>query len=232
MAEKIQWSDDEVKLVVDLIKEGLTYKELSEKVNKKIGSVRKKLAEFNLKSSQFEKEKYYETIVCKNVECQKVLSVLKSNNQKFCGKSCASKVNNIGVVRNGVSKKSLYCLYCDEKLYKGIKFCSCDCQVNYERKIIFESIEKGYNQFSILHYKRYLIHKFGNKCMKCNWSEVNPVTNKVPIQIEHIDGNHENNELSNLLLLCPNCHSLTTTYGSLNKGKGKGRSDRRQYRKV
>lgn len=33
------------------------------------------------------------------------------------------------------------------------------------------------------------------------------------LQLEHIDGNHKNNTLSNLTLLCPNCHSQTSTYG-------------------
>lgn len=37
------------------------------------------------------------------------------------------------------------------------------------------------------------------------------------LQIHHIDGNHYNNEESNLQLLCPNCHSLTPTFGALNK---------------
>ena len=32
--------------------------------------------------------------------------------------------------------------------------------------------------------------------------------------LPHIDGN---NEESNLQLLCPNCHSLTPTFGALNK---------------
>lgn len=57
--------------------------------------------------------------------------------------------------------------------------------------------------------------------MKCGWSKINPTTGKVPIQLEHIDGNSENNSLDNLKLLCPNCHSLTSTYGALNKGNGR-----------
>ena len=57
--------------------------------------------------------------------------------------------------------------------------------------------------------------------MKCGWSERNPITKKVPIQMEHIDGNSENNSIENLELLCPNCHSLTPTFGALNKGRGR-----------
>ena len=39
--------------------------------------------------------------------------------------------------------------------------------------------------------------------MDCGWCEKNIVTNKVPIELEHIDGNSENNSLDNLKLLCP-----------------------------
>ena len=69
--------------------------------------------------------------------------------------------------------------------------------------------------------KSYLIKLHGAKCMECGWDKINPYTNKVPIELKHIDGNSENNELSNLKLLCPNCHSLTPTYKALNKGNGR-----------
>ena len=62
--------------------------------------------------------------------------------------------------------------------------------------------------------------------MKCEWNEIHPITGNVPVQIEHIDGNSDNNSLENLKLLCPNCHSLTPTYGALNK-TNKGRESKR-----
>lgn len=71
------------------------------------------------------------------------------------------------------------------------------------------------------HIKNYLIEKLGEKCQRCGWQERHPTTNKVPIELEHIDGNGENNAEENLTLLCPNCHSLTPTYRGLNKGKGR-----------
>ena len=59
-----------------------------------------------------------------------------------------------------------------------------------------------------------------NKCSSCGWNQINPFTNKIPLEIDHIDGNCENTKPENLRVLCPNCHSLTSTFRALNKGKG------------
>jgi len=69
--------------------------------------------------------------------------------------------------------------------------------------------------------RKYLLRKLGNACTRCCWAERNPVTGRVPLNVEHIDGNPYNSVETNLTLLCPNCHSLTPTYGGLNRGKGR-----------
>lgn len=40
-----------------------------------------------------------------------------------------------------------------------------------------------------------------------------------PLQLDHVDGDRTNNELSNLRILCANCHALTATWGVLNRGR-------------
>lgn len=75
--------------------------------------------------------------------------------------------------------------------------------------------------------KRYLISVRGNQCERCEWKEVNPITKKVPLEMDHKDGDHKNASEENLVLLCPNCHSLTPTFRSLNKGRG--RANRRVH---
>lgn len=71
------------------------------------------------------------------------------------------------------------------------------------------------------HIRRWLFEQNESKCSKCSWSEVNPSTGRVPLEVDHIDGNHLNSRPENLRLLCPNCHSLTPTFRNLNKGKGR-----------
>jgi len=115
------------------------------------------------------------------------------------------------------------CLYCNEEFeYKRMtrnKYCSIKCQQNFQRK---EKIENGTAKPRTL--KKYLIETMRNKCSVCGITE----WNKKPIvmELEHIDGNSENNDLSNLTLICPNCHSQTPTYKGANRGNG------RHYRRI
>lgn len=69
--------------------------------------------------------------------------------------------------------------------------------------------------------RRYIIYKTGEKCSLCGWKKRHSVTGKVPLEIDHIDGNADNNLESNIRLICPNCHALTPHFRNLNKGKGR-----------
>lgn len=55
-----------------------------------------------------------------------------------------------------------------------------------------------------------LIHQ----CSSCDLTEWK--NQPIPLELHHKDGNSRNNELSNLQLLCPNCHAQTTTYRGKN----------------
>lgn len=48
------------------------------------------------------------------------------------------------------------------------------------------------------------------KCEKCGISEWNGMP--IKLQVHHVDGNHMNNEINNLEILCPNCHSQTDNF--------------------
>lgn len=56
------------------------------------------------------------------------------------------------------------------------------------------------------------------RCEKCGISEWNgePIT----LELHHINGNHNDNHLENLQILCPNCHSQTKTFAGKKKNMG------------
>lgn len=54
----------------------------------------------------------------------------------------------------------------------------------------------------------------GHKCEQCGLEKW--LNQKIPLEVHHIDGDHKNNVLENLQLLCPNCHALTENWRGRN----------------
>ena len=120
------------------------------------------------------------------------------------------------------------CLNCSKPINKKNKFCSNKCQKEYEYKQYIkrwkEDKETGLRgEYQISMY----IKTYHNRCVRCGWGEVNQYTKNIPLEVEHIDGNYKNNKEENLILLCPNCHSLTSTYKGANLNHGSKK--RRKY---
>lgn len=121
----------------------------------------------------------------------------------------------------------------------GYTYCSNVCQHAYQYKKFIERWKNGevlgLQRLGIVspHIKKYLRKKYGNKCCLCSWAKINPVTGKVPLVADHIDGDWQNNCEENLRLICPNCDALSPTYAALNKGRGrKNRPASKRYEKA
>jgi len=236
-----KWTSEEIESAILLHNNSSTFYEIANKLNRTHQSVRIKLGKLGYR----ENNNYYEDIICGN--CGNVFNGRIKENRKYCSHSCAATINdkiypkrtkyiNTETEDGKIKKEKIfsqnYCLNCGTEVRK--KYCSSECQHEYRIKQIFDKIENG----EFIHenietrnrwYKKYLIKKYGEKCTKCGWNETHPITKKVPIELEHKDGNSENNDFDNLDLLCPNCHSLTLTYKALNKGNGRYKR-RERYR--
>ena len=120
------------------------------------------------------------------------------------------------------------CLFCNKELSgKQVKYCSNSCQMAYNREQYIarwkNDEETGCTSSGGLseHVRNYLLHKTNSQCELCGWGKIHPITLRVPLEIHHIDGNSRNCMEDNLQVLCPNCHSLTANFGSLNtEGRG------------
>lgn len=114
---------------------------------------------------------------------------------------------------------------CGHEIKAGAtKYCSFRCQHEYwHLQKVSRFLENGghYGYVDTKFLGRVLRQLHGDKCSRCGWAERHSVTRRIPVEVEHIDGNWENNFLDNLTLLCPSCHALTPTFRGLNRGRGR-----------
>lgn len=156
--------------------------------------------------------------------CVKCLAVIKVRDgqsayeakiKKFCGLSCSTSYHNSKL------KKVRMCVECKSQPASARSvFCGVACRSAYRCKGGPVSHEVA---------RAHLIIVNGAKCQRCGWDKINPKTGKCPVVLNHIDGNSQNMAWDNLEIICPNCDSLTPTYKSLNRGKGR-RSRMLRYR--
>ena len=213
-----------------MVDDGLTLTQISKQIGISLSSVKRHMAKNGIKSKSYS----IKSEIIKCVNCDKEFKVLKCEERKFCSCSCSSVYNNklrekkvkiekVRKKRVRLFKEINYgiCVFCGTDIIKKdgrskAKYCDQICLHNHQMMIRIQS-EKA----STRTLKLYLIKNYGEKCMECGWDKRNIVTDKVPVELEHVDGNSENNNLDNLKLLCPNCHSLTSTYKALNRGNGR-----------
>lgn len=173
--------------------------------------------------------------ICKY--CKKPIQFIntarETREKEFCNHQCANRY--IGKEKIKKREKRL-CVFCGTELNdSAVKYCSYKCQYQNQQIKFIEEWKNGKHQngtYKISNrIRKYLFEKYNSQCAECGWSKTNPSTGKIPLEVHHIDGDHTNNSELNLILLCPNCHSLTSTYKNAKDSKGrKGRNT--YYKKI
>lgn len=116
--------------------------------------------------------------------------------------SCSNNCKTNGYKINGDRKYHKYCSHCCKKRHVQGK------KPKYKPRphLHIRAIRKKYGGYDK---KKY--------CEYCKWVALN----RCQLDVDHIDGNHYNNEHSNLQTLCANCHRLKT-YLNRDNIKNKG----------
>ena len=186
---------------------------------KKVNEARKRGIE-TLKRKRQEKIEAYNLNPKKCLWCNNPIDYDKRLNYNFCNSSCACSYNN------NKRLNKLICLNCKNS-FTGYsnesKFCSKKCETKFKEKQSILDIESD-NLVSSDSLRKYLMSKQNEKCSRCGWKERNKTSNTVCLDLHHKDGDSRNNILSNVELICPNCHSLTNNY------KRVGSTDRKSTR--
>jgi hypothetical protein len=163
----------------------------------------------------------------------------KDYRSRFCNRSCAATFNNKKFIKRPRVQALANCLVCNNKLKSGqSKYCCRKCMgihksENAIQKWLNDSDNGSYSNGNIKYVvKKALLEEAQYKCSRCGWCEPNPILGKPILSVDHIDGNWKNNVKSNLVVLCYNCHTLTPTFGILNRGSSSGRRPNAQNRNI
>lgn len=183
--------------------------------------------EVNHKKYQKRIEKYsLNPSICKF--CKESLPYEKQKN-KFCSHSCSASFNNSGKKRNEIHGKysKKICPICRGET-SNKKCCSKKCYGEYCKSIRRTWINDNGCLKDYKKDKWYLEETRGKKCETCGLDKW--MNNDIPLDMDHKDGDSDNNDLNNVRLICPNCHRQTPNHGSKNNGKGR-HSERKKYRR-
>lgn len=171
---------------------------------------------------------------CKNCGINDAIQYSKYTTGEFCSSKCARgystkekrKEINEKVSKNltGRKTRNYVSLIKESKIRSQIKKEYQNITFEERCKLINEKRKNTNNNkilnadYSTLKYERLrkrIILEQNNKCNKCGLNEW--LGENIIFELEHIDGDHSNNERTNLEALCPNCHSLTPTWRGRNK---------------
>lgn len=159
--------------------------------------------------------------VCKR--CQ-IEYVKPSKNSLFCNSSCAASFNNLSRRRTPRQCR------CGRAMAAGSRQCR-ECYRNEDEltQAWLRDEISGTTEYALRAFvRKYIVERDGGRCVECAFAGVNPYSKRSILQIDHVDGNWQNDRPENLRLICPNCHAMTSTYGALNMGNG--RKWKKQYR--
>lgn len=165
-------------------------------------------------------------------EIEKILGCSKGSVSYHCGKGQKEKAyNRVKRHRSGVKlekRPKRVCKNCACHIKGKNIFCSKECETIFKENSTLYRFDKG-ELISNVTIKKVLIYKFGEYCSICTqssfWNNIN-----LCLQVDHVDGNSDNNMPNNLRLVCPNCHSQLSTSKDKSRKDSKRNSYLREYK--
>jgi 5-methylcytosine-specific restriction endonuclease McrA len=131
----------------------------------------------------------------------------KWGERKFCSRSCANSKEQTPEIRK---KKS------DALKGKPVNRINIEkWKENIKQYWLEKYLNTPFDQLGMENRRRRVFEEQRMSCARCGISEW--LNSPLTLELDHKDGNSENNVRENLEGLCPNCHSLTDTWRGRNK---------------
>lgn len=119
---------------------------------------------------------------------------------KFCSRECSSESQKKG--------QQVSCAFCGAGVYKtkkdfnkaSVHFCNKSCAGRFRKRE-----KSGHWRGGRGEYRRIAFEHHGKKCEHCSYDERTTL-----LDVHHIDSNRNNNDPSNLMVLCVLCHAAVT----------------------
>ena len=146
--------------------------------------------------------------------------------RRFCSRTCAARTNNAGVARNVTSGRFARkpCEQC-AKLTTNPRYCSTRCAAAGRRAEGFAAIRRSGRFRAPTTARAFLAHRDGWRCSICH--RITWLGQPIPLVLDHINGNPEDDRIDNVRLVCGNCDMQLPTYKSRNRGNGRAWRRRR-----
>lgn len=113
------------------------------------------------------------------------------------------------------------CAYCGQDFLRapskadrsksGLQFCSRECKDLAQRINSGEKFDEmrpdHYENGQGIHYRNTAFRYYEHSCAVCGWNEDEDI-----LEVHHIDENRTNNQIENLIILCPLCHRKLSSH--------------------
>lgn len=187
------------KILQSLVEKGYTITEIANEINSNYSEVRSLLKKNNLSTSGYLK--------INNWNKEKLLEAIKKSKNK----SDILRNMNISTCAGNFVTLDKYCLKYEIDISGLIHKPSGCFKKSLKNEDVFCKNSKVSTSTAKKRIKKENLIEY--KCEKCE-NKGKWMGEKITLQLDHKDGDKNNNELINFRYLCPNCHSQTETYGS------------------
>lgn len=134
-----------------------------------------------------------------------------NNKGLYCSRSCA---NSRTFTKESKEKKSLankkFYESLDDSNKESIKEKLLQHSLANQGKLFSNLLEADFEKLTYQSKRKRVIVEQEFKCKCCSLDKW--LDQPIVLELEHIDGNHQNNERHNLVALCPNCHSMSWSW--------------------